>query len=1106
MLAPSSLLEIACRASNLSERTLIFKQLAEPNSQAKFINQISPFDVWIVEKIAANLAAQLGKGDSERQEVTNVPTTADIKKLLTNYKLYELNLASLSESDRLEFIKPHRKWLNVYQAALETLNLSRTNFSASYWCKPDIYYGRFAKVCEPFLRLIQQMLQPICHTINVSTVDSYKINPQVLTDIQLHLLKRFEISLAWALEADINVYCFKNNIVKASDSYDAYIAYLEQTFDSEQDYHRFYCKFPVLGRWLSQITGFLCSAGEELIQRLTSDREEISSIFFEGRQILQIKSLKLGQSDHHAEGKSVIIVELELVNDESETIVYKPRCQKSEAALQGLLETLNQEKIIDFATYRVLCKEGYGYAEFIPSGKNFVHSKKDIEGFYNQLGGYLAIFYILGGGDMHHENILVANGNAFICDCETVLEVILRRANKLSNSVFDSVFKTVMLDWPRPEATTQNMSISGYSGGESYKSPFTVPKINEHRMSLALAVEQRVGEHVEIEATNRIYYNEQLVNPHDYKDCIVNGFNQVYSWFQQNTNLAIQEIQNLFASSSVRFINSATQAYVKLIAAAQHPKCLADPLEIDLIFNNLIEHSKEWDEANQIAECEIEGLWQLDIPLFTAKATSGDELIYNYQHLLPDTLAISPLDNAIKRIQKLTTENQIRQNQYIYASLSTGEINSQYFIASAVNYAQQIGWQVCDLLEPPSSKAPWKNYEFTGTRKDLVDIRPDLYAGSAGICLFLAYLDYIQPRSEFRQAAERALEYSIKQYDTTMIGVFQGRTGLIYLLTHLAQLWSQPTLLDLAADLTDDLIPCIGQDRYYDVLHGVAGIIPVMLSLAEAGYYKALKCANLCAQHLLKYGVCQNDTLSWPCRQPELAKANLTGFSHGASGIGWALILLGCYTKEQKYITVGRQAFAYEATKFDIIQRDWYDLRTSMMKLNGKQLHFANAWCNGASGIGLSRIASWAALGKVDNDLLREAYTALSATLRNFHKLGNDSLCHGRAGNAELLLRFAKLRDEPYLQMEANVQAQAQWRNYEKTGYWICGTGSGDVVPDLMLGLAGIGMHFLRLAYPERIPSPILLDAPSKVESNLKRESEERITLNLNLEKEVDNY
>ena len=139
---------------------------------------------------------------------------------------------------------------------------------------------------------------------------------------------------------------------------------------------------------------------------------------------------------------------------------------------------------------------------------------------------------------------------------------------------------------------------------------------------------------------------------------------------------------------------------------------------------------------------------------------------------------------------------------------------------------------------------------------------------------------------------------------------------------------------------------------------------------------------------------------------------------------------------------------------------------------------FAHFWCSGAAGIGLSRIDSWATLGGTDEDILREAYTALDAMLRNFHRLENDSLCHGKAGGAELLLRFAKLVNEPYMQMEANVQATTQWRKFEKARRWTCGAGGSDVLPDLMTGLAGIGMHFLRLAYPERVPSPLLLEPP----------------------------
>ncbi|MGI2904120.1 type 2 lanthipeptide synthetase LanM family protein [Tolypothrix sp. VBCCA 56010] len=1082
MLNDSFLLKLACRASNLSERDFIVQQLSQSKAQAAWKTPLSPLDSWNIKKLAGKLAVQPVKEAYEKGTISQ-SLIDDLQKLLSDYKLAERNLDNLSESDKLVFIELHRQWLQVYQAAIATLDLPQDKFDDSYWYKRDIYYGKFAKVCEPFLRLLHLTLQPFCDAVDAAT-DNCQIHQQVVTDIELHLLNRFDMHLAWALEANINIYCSQNKIEKSTDNPDAYIAYLEKTFATQEDYHHFYCQFPTLGRWLAQATSFVCHQGEELLQRLTRDRHELSATFFEGKPISAMKSLKLGNSDYHGGGKSVVIVELELNNSEPATIVYKPRCVESEAAMQGLLKHFTQHQVVEFASYKVLCKEGYGYAEFIPSGKNYVESKQAVERFYQQLGGFLGIFYILGGGDLHHENILATDGNAFICDCETVLEAVPYGMDKLPGTVFDSVFKTAMLEWPSDTAADNGnqMRISGYSGGESYELSYTVPKVNDHRMSLALGIEHQGGVRIEVEATNRLYYQGQLVQPQDYKSEIVEGFNRIYEWFQQNPQKAIALIQDLFSSSWVRFINWGTQAYAKLIVAARHPKCLAEPLEVDLLFNTLKEHHRQWDENRELVQMELAAMWQLDVPIFTTKAANSQDLIANYQQALPNIVAITPLDNACRRIQRLSTENRIIQNQYIYTSLSPEEINSPYFIASAVNYAQQIGWQLCEQLEPDTSNAPWKTYEYTPTGKRLIDISGDLYDGSAGICLFLAYLDAIQPQPEFRQAAERALSHAIEQRNTTFIGAFQGTASLIYLLTHLAQLWNRPALLELAVQLSDEVKARIHEDKYFDILHGVAGLIPVMLNLAAATDGKGIDCAVQCAEHLLAEATRRGDTLSWRGERSDLARDNFTGFSHGVSGIGWALIKLGCHLNQPEYITAARQAFAYETANFDQQQQDWYDLRkTVMTSEDPNQKHFANAWCNGAAGIGLSRIASWAVLGKTDDDILRDAYMALNATVRNFQKLGNDSLCHGKAGNAELFLRIAKLRDQPYLQMEANVVAQAQWRNFEKARRWICGSSGNDILPDLMLGIAGIGMHFLRLAYPERVPSPLLLDPPPKV-------------------------
>jgi type 2 lantibiotic biosynthesis protein LanM len=1078
MLNDTALSHIACRASNLSERLSLIQGISPKKTFSNFTTPLTELDFWSINKVVGKLAVMQFQQQLFQPLSTNVPTKPELEKLLTDYKLCERNLANLSESDQRKFREFHAPWLKVYEEAIETLNLPKSDFINSVWIEPNIYYERFAKVCEPFLRLIQKKIQNLVKNISQAH-DELKFYNRLVADVQFDLLNRFEMKLARAVEADIKVYCYKNNVSKSSGSKE-YISYFEDTFSNGSDYHNFYERFPVLARWLATITGFLLNNIEELARRLVGDIEEISSTFFEGLKIQSITSLKLGKSDFHVNGNSVVFIEMNLAETgrpaENRMLVYKPHCIRPEAAMQSLLGILTEARTVCFPTYQVLCKEGYGYVEYIPFGENKASSEEEIKQFYSQLGGYLAIFHILGSSDMHFENILAAKGNAFICDCETLLEVIPKGINQEA-ILFDSVFKTGMLDWPQEnlEGMDDRVSLTGYSGGESYKLPFAVPRIT-NRMSLSLAVEQQVGLLVEVTATNRLLQDGQLVDPQKYKHSVVEGFNSTYLWFQNNQSQISRIVKQLFVNSSIRFVNRATQVYAHLINAAQHAKCLTDPLEVDLIFYSLVKYPRPWDERGQLSDFEFSSLWQLDIPIFTTIAESKD-LRYNYKISLPDFLDISPIENSARRIKKLSGDNLIRQNQYIYASLSTIDADNEYFISSSVDYAYQIGAQLCQLLQSPSCSAPWKTIEFTPTGKKITDVDSSLYGGSTGICLFLAYLNSIRPEPRFQDAAERALAHAIENRDRVMIGSFQGSTSLIYLLTHLAHLWQKPELLELACQLVIEMAPLIDQDSYYDIIHGVAGIIPVLLGLASSTSGQVLKQARECARHLLQNAVSNNETLSWPFKS-EFAKANLTGFSHGASGIGWALISLGCQVEEPDYITAGRKAFAYEATQFDSKEENWYDLRSSVATKDAPGNKFAYFWCSGSPGIGLSRIASWHLLGKTDDHLYQEAYTALNTTLRTLHILDNDSLCHGRAGNAELLLRFSQLTQQPYLRMEANIQATEQWRSFERTRSWTCGAGGADIVPGLMMGLAGIGMHFLRLAYPERIPSPLLLDPP----------------------------
>ena len=94
-----------------------------------------------------------------------------------------------------------------------------------------------------------------------------------------------------------------------------------------------------------------------------------------------------------------------------------------------------------------------------------------------------------------------------------------------------------------------------------------------------------------------------------------------------------------------------------------------------------------------------------------------------------------------------------------------------------------------------------------------------------------------------------------------------------------------------------------------------------------------------------------------------LSSNNLTGFSHGAAGIGYALLELYDITKELKFLMAAENAFSYENHWFNKQNNNWPDFGTHdgirVSKDKNQRLAYSYAWCHGAPGIGLSRIRAY---------------------------------------------------------------------------------------------------------------------------------------------------
>jgi class II lanthipeptide synthase len=357
----------------------------------------------------------------------------------------------------------------------------------------------------------------------------------------------------------------------------------------------------------------------------------------------------------------------------------------------------------------------------------------------------------------------------------------------------------------------------------------------------------------------------------------------------------------------------------------------------------------------------------------------------------------------------------------------------------------------------------------------------DLYGGTAGVGLVLAELFDACAGAEpdLRRTALGAMEHALSRAGeaapSTRLGAYGGSLGTALCAARTGRLLGEEQLIARAGEIVAAL-DYREEPLENDVIGGRAGGVLVLLTLREMGVAEATLERAVALGHDL-VAAAERDGAGWSWPSPAYPdQRNLTGFSHGAGGIGMALLQLGRAGGGAELEDAAEMAFAYERALFDPRARNWPDLREHILRERpaGEAPPCATLWCHGAPGIALSRLRA-GELG-ARNGCEEEARLALATTAASVQAQlpgGNYSLCHGLAGNAEVLLEGAALSEADALSLARAVADDGIERYLERDADWPLGVYSGQS-DNLMLGRAGTAYFYLRLHDPAR-PSVLLL-------------------------------
>lgn len=861
----------------------------------------------------------------------------------------------------------------------------------------------------------------------------------------------------------------------AENDADRHDQFVESALQSEFAEH-LDARYPSLHRRLQQSLDLQAGAVEILAARFAADRTLLAHFF--SRPAGRLIALNMGQGDLHAGGQAVARLSLE-----AGEIMYKPRSLRIDMALDTFLQRVFDEAAERIRVPEVIDRGGYGWASFVVH--RYCRGEEELRAFYLRLGHWLAVLRLLGGTDIHHENLIAAGPVPVVIDAESLFAVIPKPATSGCGQAHDAAQLLISGSVLRTGIVPFRSSDGGFDGADLSAAgalPNQQPKIQIPVIVDAGTTEARL-KLVDTDITHSQNHPSALPQVSLYWNQLSEGFLAASNMLRDldaKGVLASWLIE--FEGCPVRDLRHPTQAYVEIGRMLWHPASLHDEAKAierarDLFSRNAAITSVTSSTPEEITGA-IDDLLYGDIPVFVAPLAHA-----RINAALADWRAMRiDLEELTIRSALVTTELNRRGN--LPDPISDGRLclaqapYAEHLDARRRKLAEDVVARLLKLaVSGTDGSVTWITPETTSEGWFIQPLQGDLYFGLGGITVALAgYLREVEKgRANPVEGTEQALSGAL--HTLIALEAIQKPRNLGGFAGYGAQIWTWLTLCDLLQrpDLIARAVSSAAaleakgfhDDDGFDIIDGAAGVIVPLLGLADAtADTRWLALAARAAQQLGKTAVVDAHGARWMTRfqQP------IGGFSHGATGIGWALARLasseaGSEADRARWSALADAAFAFEDSLYEESCGNWIDKRYP--ELNKSH----DTWCNGSVGIGLAAADLYARGG--DALHLRRLRRAVAAARGKWGI--SHTLCHGDFSLWELQMRAAAL--DPVACAEDLTESAAYViSSIEENRGIVTGRARAAFTPGLMNGLAGAIHGLSRLHLDCALPSPLLLE------------------------------